>query len=283
MNENTGYLTLDMIDDRMALDPVEFMPFASKRHQRALFPPIPMVICVEEKDLWKGGALYAGSGIVGSPLLPLFSPSEVVLLFGQWHHRKSTVILFPGCAGRRLMHFILKSSRRVRTRVLMLKSMAVGPNKVFQGFSESLVLVLVPESPDEGFEDEPPPDPVHVIEGFKEQPVLVLASEPIDEGFEEEAPPDPVSGEFKEQLVLVLVSEGSSDFVPLSSGPVGSVPVSEGSPDSTPVYEAPGSQPVYEAPGSQAVYEAPASKSPEFHKVSGGHSTLSGRPPDLPH
>ncbi|KAK5602089.1 hypothetical protein CRENBAI_016726 [Crenichthys baileyi] len=98
--------------------------------------------------------------------------------------------------------------------------------KVFQGFSESLVLVLVPESPDEGFEDEPPPDPVHVIEGFKEQLVLVLASEPIDEGFEDEAPPDPVSGEFKEQLVLVLVSKGPPDSVPVSGGPVGSVPVS---------------------------------------------------------
>ncbi|KAK5604200.1 hypothetical protein CRENBAI_021316 [Crenichthys baileyi] len=85
--------------------------------------------------------------------------------------------------------------------------------KVFQGFSDSLVLVLVPESPDEGFEDEPPPDPV-----------------PEDEGFEEEAPPDPVSGEFKEQLVLVLVSKGSPDSVPVSGDPVGSASASEGSP-----------------------------------------------------
>ncbi|KAK5601650.1 hypothetical protein CRENBAI_022692 [Crenichthys baileyi] len=97
---------------------------------------------------------------------------------------------------------------------------------------------------------------VHATESF----VLALAPEPRDEGFEEEAPPDPVSGEFKEQLVLVLVSKGSPDSVPVSGGPVGSVPVSEGSPDSTPDYEAPGSQPVYEAPGSQPVYEAPGSQ-----------------------
>ncbi|MEQ2189825.1 hypothetical protein GOODEAATRI_029365 [Goodea atripinnis] len=124
-----------------------------------------------------------------------------------------------------------------------------------QGFSESLVLVLVPESPDEGFEDEPSPDPVQVIEGFKEQLVLVLASEPIDEGFEEEAPPDPVSGEFKEQLFLVLVTEVSPDSVPVSGRPAGSASASEGSPGSTP---------------------------PEFHRVSGGSSTLLGRPPDQP-
>ncbi|KAK5608747.1 hypothetical protein CRENBAI_020961 [Crenichthys baileyi] len=96
----------------------------------------------------------------------------------------------------------------------------------------------------------------------------------MDEGFEEEAPSDPVSGEFKEQLDLVLVSEGSPHSVPVSGGPVSSVPVSEGSPDSTPDYEPPGSQPDYEAPGS---------KPPEFHRVSGGPSTLHGRPPDLPH
>ncbi|KAK5622912.1 hypothetical protein CRENBAI_022517 [Crenichthys baileyi] len=103
-----------------------------------------------------------------------------------------------------------------------------------QGFSESLVLVLVPESPDEGFEDEPPPDPVHVTEGFKEQLVHILASEPIDEGFEEEALPDPVFGEFKEQLFLVLVSEGSPDSVPVSGGPAGSASASEGSPGHVP-------------------------------------------------
>ncbi|KAK5610357.1 hypothetical protein CRENBAI_006385 [Crenichthys baileyi] len=143
---------------------------------------------------------------------------------------------------------------------------------VIQGSSKSLVLVLVPESSVEGFEEEPPLDPVHVIEGFKEQLVLVLASEPIDTGFEEEAPPDPVSGEFKEQLVLILLSEGSPDSVPVSGGPVGSVPVSEGSPDSMSDHEAPGSQPDYEVPGS---------KPPEFHRASGGPSTLHGRTPDL--
>ncbi|KAK5608269.1 hypothetical protein CRENBAI_001687 [Crenichthys baileyi] len=79
---------------------------------------------------------------------------------------------------------------------------------------------MVPDSTDEGFEDEPNPDPVYIIEDFKEQLVLILAPEPIDEGFEEEAPPDPVSGEFKEQLFLVLVSEGSP----------GSASASEGSP-----------------------------------------------------
>ncbi|KAK5602909.1 hypothetical protein CRENBAI_021563 [Crenichthys baileyi] len=54
--------------------------------------------------------------------------------------------------------------------------------KAFQGFSERLVLVLVPEPCDEGFEDEPPSEPVP--ERFKERLVLILASETGDEGFE---------------------------------------------------------------------------------------------------
>ncbi|KAK5613499.1 hypothetical protein CRENBAI_020922 [Crenichthys baileyi] len=33
-------------------------------------PPIPMNTSVEEKDLWEGGGFYAGSAIMGSPLLP---------------------------------------------------------------------------------------------------------------------------------------------------------------------------------------------------------------------
>ncbi|MEQ2296595.1 hypothetical protein AMECASPLE_026323 [Ameca splendens] len=33
---------------------------------------------------------------------------KVPVLYGQWHHGKSTIASFPGCAGRRLMHFIVK-------------------------------------------------------------------------------------------------------------------------------------------------------------------------------
>ncbi|MED6243937.1 hypothetical protein ATANTOWER_030643 [Ataeniobius toweri] len=83
--------------------------------------------------------------------------------------------------------------------------------KAFQGFSERLILILVPESCDEGFEDEPPSEPVP--ERFKERLVLILASNPRDEGFEEEATTDPVSEGFKEQLVLVLASEVSPGTV----------------------------------------------------------------------
>ncbi|KAK5606568.1 hypothetical protein CRENBAI_018563 [Crenichthys baileyi] len=85
-----------------------------------------------------------------------------------------------------------------------------------------------PDSCDEGFEDEPPPEPVP--EWFERKLVLVLAFEPRDEGFKEEAPPDPVSEGFKEQLVLVLASEGSPDSASASEGPVGSASASEGSP-----------------------------------------------------
>ncbi|MEQ2280879.1 hypothetical protein AMECASPLE_024706 [Ameca splendens] len=87
-----SYLTLHMIDDRMtSLDPVEEFMFAC--HQRdisALVSPIRSL----SKAVWKRA-----------------DAATAVLLFGQWRHRKSAVIPFPGCAGRRLMHFILKSSR----------------------------------------------------------------------------------------------------------------------------------------------------------------------------
>ncbi|MED6245486.1 hypothetical protein ATANTOWER_003879 [Ataeniobius toweri] len=52
-------------------------------------------------------------------------------------------------------------------------------SKAFQGLKERLIIILVTESSDEGFEDEPPPDPVP--EQFKEKPVLVLVS--ASEGF----------------------------------------------------------------------------------------------------
>ncbi|KAK5614976.1 hypothetical protein CRENBAI_007936 [Crenichthys baileyi] len=61
------------------------------------------------------------------------------------------------------------------------------PADAFQGFSEGLVLVLVPEPCDEGFEDEPPFDPV-------------------PERFKDEPPPDPVPEHFEKELVLVLAS-----------------------------------------------------------------------------
>ncbi|KAK5603426.1 hypothetical protein CRENBAI_007950 [Crenichthys baileyi] len=199
--------------------------------------------------------------------------------------------------------------------------------KAFQGFSERLVLVLVPEPCDEGFEDELPSEPVpkpfkdepppdSVPEWSEEKLVLILASEPRDEGFEEETPPDPVSERFKEQLVLVLASKGSPGSVPVSEGPVraasasegpaSSVPVSEGSPGSASASEgspgsasasegSPGSASASEgSPGSASASEGlpgtvrpkpdskPDSNPPEFHRVSGGSSTLRGRPPDLP-
>ncbi|KAK5614036.1 hypothetical protein CRENBAI_011754 [Crenichthys baileyi] len=53
-------------------------------------------------------------------------------------------------------------------------SAAASSLQAFQEFSGELVPVLVPESYDEGFEEEASPD--HVCEGFKEQLELVLAS-----------------------------------------------------------------------------------------------------------
>ncbi|KAK5608039.1 hypothetical protein CRENBAI_005705 [Crenichthys baileyi] len=111
--------------------------------------------------------------------------------------------------------------------------------KAFQGFKERLVLILTSETGDEGFEDEPPSDPVP--EWSEEKLVLILASDPRDEGFEEEAlldpvsegfeeeaPPDPVSEGFKEQLFLVLASKGSPGSVPVSGGSPGTASVTEG-------------------------------------------------------
>ncbi|MEQ2293947.1 hypothetical protein AMECASPLE_038757 [Ameca splendens] len=80
MNENTGYtdsisfyLTLHMIDDRMALDPVEFMSFCQQRYQRAFLSyPVPLEGCVEESDLWKGGGFYLGNVATGVRSYPLF-------------------------------------------------------------------------------------------------------------------------------------------------------------------------------------------------------------------
>ncbi|MEQ2296373.1 hypothetical protein AMECASPLE_024243 [Ameca splendens] len=105
MNENTGYtdsisfyLTLHMIDDRMALDPVEFMSFASKRHQRAFLPyPVPLEGRVEEDDLWKGGGFIRAVASLGSPLLPPFP--------------------LRSCAGSQLNAIYFQSSRNVRTGV----------------------------------------------------------------------------------------------------------------------------------------------------------------------
>ncbi|KAK5614346.1 hypothetical protein CRENBAI_003181 [Crenichthys baileyi] len=159
--------------------------------------------------------------------------------------------------------------------------------KAFQGLSERLVLVLVPEPCDE---DEPSSDPVP--ERFKEKLVLIVASEARYEEFKEEVPPDPVSEGFKEQLVLVLASEGPPDSpsasegppdsasVPVSEGPVGSVPVSEGPAGSFPFSE--GSPGTVKAKPDSKPDCKPDSKPPEFHRVSGGSSTLHGRPPDLP-
>ncbi|KAK5624098.1 hypothetical protein CRENBAI_015014 [Crenichthys baileyi] len=119
--------------------------------------------------------------------------------------------------------------------------------------------------------------PAHVRspEPVPERFVLVLASEPRDKGFEEEAPPDPDSEGFKEQLVLVLASEGPADSASVSEGPVGAASASEGTPGSASGYEgSPDSK-----PGSKPDSK-PDSKPPEFHQVSGGSSTLLGRPPD---
>ncbi|KAK5614702.1 hypothetical protein CRENBAI_018654 [Crenichthys baileyi] len=91
-------------------------------------------------------------------------------------------------------------------------------SKALQGIKERLVIVLVAEPSDEGFEDEALPDPVH----FKKKLALVLVFEPSEEGFkekllpdpvperfEDELPPDPVPVQFKEKPILVVVSEPS--------------------------------------------------------------------------
>ncbi|KAK5607381.1 hypothetical protein CRENBAI_024782 [Crenichthys baileyi] len=66
-------------------------------------------------------------------------------------------------------------------------------SKAFPGFKKRLVLVLAYESSDEGFEDEPLPDPV-------------------TEQFEDEPLHGPVPERFEEKLVLILVSELSKGF-----------------------------------------------------------------------
>ncbi|MEQ2316664.1 hypothetical protein AMECASPLE_034801 [Ameca splendens] len=103
MNENTGYtdntsyLSLHMIDDRMtSLDPVgEFMSVCQQRHQRALFPSYP-----DENRLGRGR-------LVG----------EGVLLFRQRHHGKSAVTPLSSVAGSQLNAIDFESSRNVRTGV----------------------------------------------------------------------------------------------------------------------------------------------------------------------
>ncbi|MEQ2315278.1 Glutamate receptor ionotropic, NMDA 2B, partial [Ameca splendens] len=54
-----------------------------------------MVSRLGEKDLWEGGEFYAGSGIMGSPLLPPLPPSEVVLKenVNQRNNQKAHVTL----------------------------------------------------------------------------------------------------------------------------------------------------------------------------------------------
>ncbi|KAK5622994.1 hypothetical protein CRENBAI_021585 [Crenichthys baileyi] len=174
--------------------------------------------------------------------------------------------------------------------------------KAFQGFSERLVLVLVPKPCDEGFEDEPPSE--HVPERFKDEPpperfkerlVLILASETGDEGFEYEPPPDPVPEQSEEKLVLILASEprdkrfeeesfvaskGSPGSVPVSEGPAGSVPVSEGPVGSVPVSEGPvGSVPVSKGPvGSVPVSEGPVGSVAVSGGLPGTASASEGSP-----
>ncbi|MEQ2186985.1 hypothetical protein GOODEAATRI_034471 [Goodea atripinnis] len=73
----------------------------------ARFPPLsgPSEGRVEEKDLWKGGGLYAGSVILGSPLLPTFplrncafiwvmAPQEVRSYPLSWLCRKKVNALY---------------------------------------------------------------------------------------------------------------------------------------------------------------------------------------------
>ncbi|KAK5623014.1 hypothetical protein CRENBAI_021163 [Crenichthys baileyi] len=235
---------------------------------------------------------------------------------GRWKRDASAqVIGGPADASAQATEGLSDASASVHATERLGDPLGPAPGlKAFQGFSERLDLVLVPEPCDEGFEDEPPPDPVP--ERSEEKLVLIMASEPRDEGFEEEAPLDPVSEGFKEQLVLVLASKGSLGSVPVSEdpvgaasaseGPVGSVPVSEGPVDSVPVSEgSPGSASASEgspgsasgsegSPGSVLASEGspgtvkpgsdsePDSKPPESHRVPGGSSMLHGQPPDLP-
>ncbi|MEQ2190365.1 hypothetical protein XENOCAPTIV_000962 [Xenoophorus captivus] len=63
--------------------------------------------------------------------------ATAVLLFGYWRHRKSAVIPFPGCAGRRLMHLILKVPEKSVPEFNVV-SMAVGPNTHQRGNSAVL-------------------------------------------------------------------------------------------------------------------------------------------------
>ncbi|MEQ2223099.1 hypothetical protein ILYODFUR_033296 [Ilyodon furcidens] len=170
---------------------------------------------------------------------------------------------------------------------------ASAPAQVSEGLDDASAPVCATE----GLDNPLAPTPgLKAFQGFKEGLVLILATDLRGEGFEEEAPPDPVSEEFKEHVILVLASMGLPGSVPVSEGPVGSVLVCEGPSGSVPVSEGPsGSVPVSGGlPGTASASEGspgtvkakPDSKPPEFHRVSGGSSTLHGRPlichPDAP-
>ncbi|KAK5622687.1 hypothetical protein CRENBAI_026100 [Crenichthys baileyi] len=96
--------------------------------------------------------------------------------------------------------------------------------KVFQGFTERLVLLLISETQDEVIKDEPPPDPVP--EWYEKE--FVLTSESGDKGFEDEPPLDPVFA-FEGPVGTASAYEGSPGSASAYEGSPGSASASEGS------------------------------------------------------
>ncbi|KAK5622940.1 hypothetical protein CRENBAI_022107 [Crenichthys baileyi] len=129
------------------------------------------------------------------------------------------------------------------------------------------------------------------LQGFSGKLVLVLASAPLDEGFEEEAPPDPVSGDFKEQFVLVLASESRDEGLPgaasASEGSPGAASASEGSPGATSASEgSPGAVSASEgSPGTASASEGSPGAASASEGLPGsaseGSPGIPGRPPEL--
>ncbi|MEQ2163530.1 hypothetical protein GOODEAATRI_031181 [Goodea atripinnis] len=127
MNENTGYtdsisfyLALHMIDDRMALDQVEFYVFYQQRHQRAFLSyPVSSEARVERErvvERWGlicgqssatppfpfGIVLYLGNGATGSPQSSPFLavPKKVNALYFEKFQKsmyRSLVTKIHGC------------------------------------------------------------------------------------------------------------------------------------------------------------------------------------------
>ncbi|MEQ2183573.1 hypothetical protein GOODEAATRI_034097 [Goodea atripinnis] len=79
---------------------------------------------MEEGDLWKSGGIYTGSVKEGGPLLPPFPLWSCAFIWVMAPQEVRSYPLFWLCR-KKVNAFILKSSRKVCTGVLVSKFMAV--------------------------------------------------------------------------------------------------------------------------------------------------------------